>query len=76
MPCTVNYSLVGPKQHGTENCHKACLKSLTDLQTEYLDLYLIHWPGVQGVRPDDPRNVLLRKETWAAMENLYNEGVH
>ncbi len=39
-------------------------KSLKNLQTEYIDLYLIHWPrGYDFV------------DTWKAMENLYKQGV-
>lgn len=38
-------------------------KSLDQLQTHYVDLYLIHWP-VAGKY----------KETWRALEKLYKEG--
>ncbi|MCK3685815.1 aldo/keto reductase [Maribellus sp. YY47] len=38
-------------------------ESLEKLQTDYLDLYLIHWP--KGERS---------KETWKAMEELYQKG--
>ncbi len=42
---------------------KAFNKSLEKLNLKYIDLYLIHWP-VQGKR----------KETWQALETLYEEG--
>ncbi|KAM3918284.1 putative oxidoreductase YtbE [Leptodactylus fuscus] len=52
----------------------ACLKSLSDLGLDYLDLYLIHWPGKQGWRSDDARNPAIREETWKALEDVYQTG--
>ena len=40
----------------------------------YIDLYLIHWPGVQKMKHDDPRNPILRQESWSDLEKLVNEG--
>jgi 2,5-diketo-D-gluconate reductase A len=50
------------EQTGYENTKKAFEKSLTNLQSEYLDLYLIHQPygDVHG--------------SWRAMEESYREG--
>ena len=46
-------------------------RTLENLQTNYLDVYMIHWP-----RPDlesqDWANLDL--QTWRAMEDLYNQG--
>ncbi|MGX7014911.1 aldo/keto reductase [Vagococcus silagei] len=38
-------------------------ESLKKLQTDYLDLFLIHWPGKDGI-----------KASWEALEALYFEG--
>ncbi|XP_050418734.1 glyoxal reductase isoform X1 [Patella vulgata] len=67
-------SKLGPKDHGKEKCRAACLKSIADLQCEYLDLYLIHWPGGQGLQPSDIKHKQLRQGSWQAMEDLYEEG--
>lgn len=45
-------SKLGPKDHGSGKCHEACLRSLQALGVESIDLYLIHWPGVQGLKPN------------------------
>ncbi len=45
--------------HGYDNTIKAFNKSLNNLQVDYIDLYLIHWPNK------------LNSETWRAFEYLY-----
>lgn len=74
--------------HRKEHVRNACLQSIKDLQVEYLDLYLIHWPiafkftgyELNEVTPYDENNNLLLdfvplKETWEAMEALVEEGL-
>ncbi|NP_001135489.1 uncharacterized protein LOC100216027 [Xenopus tropicalis] len=58
-----------------EGTREACLRSISELGCEYLDLYLIHWPGKQGWRSDDARNVDARAVSWRAMEDLYEAGL-
>ena len=67
-------SKLAPKEHGRGKCREACLRSISELKTDYVDLYLIHWPGVQGKKPDDLANKKLRLESWQDMELLYKEG--
>lgn len=49
--------------HGYDNAINACSQSLKELNLDYVDLYLIHWP-VEGKRLD----------AWRAMETLLDEG--
>ncbi len=48
--------------HGYDNTIEAFNKSLNNLQVDYIDLYLIHWPNK------------LNAETWRAFEHLYEVG--
>lgn len=56
---------------GYENALAAFERSLQKLGTDYLDLYLIHWP-----RPDDLTAEWrqLDRDTWRALEDLYRAG--
>ncbi|XP_075692959.1 putative oxidoreductase YtbE isoform X2 [Rhinoderma darwinii] len=66
-------SKLSPADVGT-GARDACLKSLAELELDYLDLYLIHWPGKQGWRSDDANNRAAREESWKALEDLYQTG--
>ena len=67
-------SKLAPLDQGTERCRAAVRKILTDLNTDYLDLFLIHWPGVQNVDVQSPLNRTLRLESWRVLEEYYQEG--
>ncbi|KAG8437972.1 hypothetical protein GDO86_008599 [Hymenochirus boettgeri] len=67
-------SKLAPSDLG-EGTREACLRSIAELGCEYLDLYLIHWPGKQGRRSEDSRNAEAREISWKTMEDLYKSGL-
>jgi len=69
--------------HDADNVRKACEKTIADLQCDYLDLYLVHFPlafehtsvgGSPGFKLDDEGKCKMARVplhvTWAAMEAL------
>ncbi|XP_065156428.1 uncharacterized protein [Atheta coriaria] len=48
--------------------------SLIKLKVQYLDLYLIHWPGQQGKSPQQEDNSIIRSQTWQALIEAKNRG--
>jgi len=51
------------------------LKSISDLQTDYLDLYLIHWPALSRKSSSSPEHKRLRLEAWEVLNEAKREGL-
>ncbi|XP_075890247.1 glyoxal reductase [Nelusetta ayraudi] len=66
-------SKLGPKHQG-QGSMEAALHSLSQLDLGYIDLYLIHWPGTQGLQVSDQRNPGNRAKSWASLEELHAQG--
>lgn len=65
-------SKVWNTERGYEKTIAAFHKTLKDLQLEYLDLYLIHWPASCS-QFDNWEEI--NQDTWRALETLYSEGL-
>lgn len=64
-------SKVWKTEMGYEQTKEAFARTLQNLKTDYLDLYLIHWPLPT---PEETEWKKLDLDTWRAMEELYREG--
>jgi diketogulonate reductase-like aldo/keto reductase len=72
-------------KHSPKDVIASCEKSLADLQLNYLDLYLVHWPFPNfhapgcdvTARSKDARPYIHANymKTWAAMEELNKRGL-
>ncbi len=63
-------SKVWKTEMGYQETLDAFERTLKNLNTDYLDLYLIHWP--RPTLDKEWQNICL--DTWKAMEELYNAG--
>lgn len=71
--------------HSESDVTAACEQSLLDLQVDYLDLYLIHWPfpnyhapGVDGNSRDPHAKSYIHEnymKTWRQLEKLVDRGL-
>mmetsp|Transcript_40689 Transcript_40689/g.46783 ORF Transcript_40689/g.46783 Transcript_40689/m.46783 type:complete len:308 (+) Transcript_40689:64-987(+) len=64
--------------HRADEVEKSCKKSLQDLQLQYIDLLLIHWPWSGSADWKDMSvnlDYVPLSETWKAMEQLVDQGL-
>ena len=57
---------------GYKEVQEGCKKSLKKLKTDYLDIYLMHWPASMKLYPNWAE---LNADTWRGMEALYQAGL-
>jgi diketogulonate reductase-like aldo/keto reductase len=78
-------SKVWNDMHGAGEVIESCKRSLRDLQLDYLDLFLVHWPfpnshgrGVDVSSRDPNARAYIHDDymrVWQEMEQLYDEGL-
>lgn len=69
------YSLAPSDNGDPTRIRKSVQDSLKALNTSYLDLYLIHWPGAGRILESSPDNPKLRIDTWTTLVELKKEGL-
>jgi len=57
-------SKLSTRDHGKNRARQGGLKSLENLQMDYLDLYIIHFPGASGIDKTDPKNAEIRRQSF------------
>jgi diketogulonate reductase-like aldo/keto reductase len=65
-------SKVWNTHHGYENTMRAFDSTLKNLGTDYVDLYLIHWPIAKNFKEFYPSVML---DTYRALETIYKSGL-
>lgn len=68
--------ITAPSDHGDpKGIEESVKRSLEALKTTYIDLYLIHWPGVCRTPENSTNNPSLRAKTWDKLVELKNQGL-
>lgn len=72
-------------KHAPQHVRSSCQQSIADLQVQYLDMYLIHWPfpnhhdpGVSVTSRSPDARPYVHEEymaTWQALEKLVDDGL-
>jgi diketogulonate reductase-like aldo/keto reductase len=65
---------IAPKDSGREFIKPAIVTMLLELQVDYIDCVLMHWPGTQKIKAKDPRNKLLRIESVSELKKMKDLG--
>ena len=77
--CKIYYNhifITAPSDHGDpKGIEQSVQRSLKALNTTYIDLYLIHWPGVSGTPESSTNNPSLRAKTWDKLIELKKQGL-
>lgn len=65
---------LAPDDQG-ERAYESLKESVRKLDCDYVDLYLIHWPGVHGLNASNSNNSRLRDESWKQMTKGVRDGL-
>ncbi|XP_063700895.1 uncharacterized protein LOC134831164 [Culicoides brevitarsis] len=71
----ITSKLVPRNKQSNDDVIATVKQSLRDLQTSYIDLYLIHWPGVYGIPVESPENAKYRASTFEALAECQRNGL-
>ncbi|CAK9820766.1 Aldose reductase [Anthophora plagiata] len=66
---------LSPSDNGNpKRIEQSVQRSLKALNTTYIDLYLIHWPGAAHIPESSTNNPDLRTKTWDKLVDLQKQG--
>lgn len=73
---TLDCNLVPSTDYKTEaDYEKLVRQSLHNFQTDYIDLFLLHWPGVYGLSNRSTEVIKYRHAAWNALMKFQKEGL-
>ncbi|KAL1462455.1 hypothetical protein WDU94_014289 [Cyamophila willieti] len=66
-------SKLAPQNNGNpDQVQSLVTNTLNDLGTDYLDLFLIHWPGTFGLDNSSSEQAVNRHNLWNALSEMYD----
>lgn len=68
-------SKIAPNEQGEENSYEAVKNALLNLNSHWIDLVLIHWPGCAKVALSSIENKIKRISSWRGLMRAKKEGL-